>query len=200
MTHCYLENKYGADTLKKGMQKDRLTTISYEKKRGTPVVDTTVNIDYMQLLNPNSYEKGGWVLHMLRRRLGDDLFWKGISTYYTAYRNKNASSEDFEKIIETVSGQDLHTFFQQWLYTPGHPNIRITWKYDPDKKMLVIDFTQTQEQIFEFPLDYSTDGTLQHIDIHDKTTHIELPLPEPPKRLTPDPNVNVLATFEITKS
>ena len=83
MTHCYLENKYGADTLKKGMQKDRSTLIAYEKVRLTSVVDTTVGRDYMQLLNPNSYEKGGWVLHMLRRRLGDDLFWKGISTYYT---------------------------------------------------------------------------------------------------------------------
>jgi aminopeptidase N len=199
MTHCYLENKYGADTLKKGMQKDRSTLIAYEKKRGTPVVDTTIGKDYMQLLNPNSYEKGGWVLHMLRRRLGDSLFWKGISTYYMTYRDKNASSEDFEKIIETVSGQDLHHFFQQWLYTPGHPHVRISWKYDEDKKMLLIDFTQTQEQPFEFSLEYSTDAALHHIDIRDKTTHVELPLPEKPTRFTPDPNVNVLASFEVTK-
>lgn len=199
MTHCYLENKYGEDTLKKGMQKDRATLIAYEKKRMTPVVDTAIKEDYMQLLNPNSYEKGGWVLHMLRRRIGDSLFWKGISTYYNTYRNKNASSEDFEKIIETVGGQDLHTFFHQWLYTAGHPNIHISWKYDPDKKMLLIDLTQTQEQPFEFPLDYSTDGTLHHINIRDKTTHVELPLAEKPTHFTSDPNVDLLATFEVTK-
>jgi aminopeptidase N len=199
MTHCYLENKYGPDTLKKGMAKDRLTTIANEKKRQTPVIDTTTNGDYMALLNPNSYEKGGWVLHMLRRRIGDSLFWKGISTYYTTYRNKNASSEDFEKVIESVSGQDLHTFFHQWLYTLGHPHIRIDWKYDPDKKAAIIDFTQTQDQLFDFPLEYSADGNLYHVDIHDKNTHVELPLPERLTKLTPDPNCNLLASFEVVK-
>jgi aminopeptidase N len=137
---------------------------------------------------------------MLRRRLGDSLFWKGISTYYMTYRNKNASSEDFEKTIETVSGQDLQVFFHQWLYTPGHPNIRISWKYDPDKKTLLIDFTQTQDQLFDFPLEYSVDGSLYHIDIHDKTSHAEIPLPEQPKHVTADPSVNLLASFEVIKS
>ena len=65
--------------------------------------------------------------------------------------------------------------------------------------MLLIDFTQTQERAFEFSLDYSTDGTLHHIDIHYKTTHVELPLPEKPTLFTPDPNVNILASFEVTK-
>jgi aminopeptidase N len=200
LTHCYLENKYGPDTLKKGMAKDRSVTFAEEKKRLTPIVDTAFHGDYMDLLNPNSYQKGGWVLHMLRRRLGDSLFWKGISTYYSSYRNRNASSEDFEKIIETVSGQDLQTFFHQWLYTPGHPNIRISWKYDPGKKAAVIDFIQTKDRAFDFTLEYAIDGNLYHIDIHDKNTHIDLPLPEPPKHLTPDPNVNLLASFEVSKA
>ena len=198
MTHCYLENKYGPDTLKKGMARDRLITIAEEKKRMTPIVDSTDPPD--TLLNPNSYEKGSWVLHMLRRRIGDSLFWKGISTYYTTYKNKNANSEDFEETIGTVCGRDLHTFFDQWLYTPGHPNIHISWKYDPDKKAAIIDFTQTRDQLFDFSLEYSVDGSPHLIDIHDKTTHVEIPLPEPPKHLTPDPNVNLLASFEVVKA
>jgi len=196
MTHCYLENKYGVDTLRKGMKADRAKVIAFEKRRLTPVVDSSIKDDYMELLNPNSYEKGGWVLHMLRRRIGDDLFWKGISTYYKTYRDKNASSADFEKVIETVTGQDLRTFFGQWLFTPGHPHIHIDWKYDSDKKALIIDVTQTQEHLFDFPLEYATDGVLHSVDIHDKTTHVELPLPEKPAHLVPDPNVNLLASFE----
>lgn len=200
LTQCYLENKYGPDTLKKGMAKDRSVTIAEEKKRMTPVVDTAFHGDYMDLLNANSYQKGGWVLHMLRRRLGDTLFWKGISTYYRTWRNKNASTEDFEKTIEEVSGQNLDTFFHQWLYIAGHPHVRINWKYDSDKKAAIIDFTQTQDRLFDFPLEYAIDGNVYHIDIRDKTTHIELPLPELPKHLTPDPNVNLLASFEIVKA
>jgi aminopeptidase N len=198
MTICYLENKYGVDTLKKKLKADRQLVIGFEKKRLTPIVDTTVKEDYMELLNPNSYQKGGWVLHMLRRSLGDEAFWKGISTYYATYRNKNASSADFEKVMEAVSGKDLGDFFHQWLYTPGHPHLGIAWEYDPDKKAVIIDFIQQGDQLFNFPLEYTLDGSPQHIDIHDKTTHVEILFPEKPATLVADPDANVLADFEIT--
>jgi aminopeptidase N len=197
MTLCYLENKYGADTLKKSLQADRKKVITYEKQRLTAVVDTTIKNDYMQLLNPNSYEKGGWVLHMLRRSIGDEAFWKGISTYYNTYRNKNASTADFEDVMESVSGKSLKPFFHQWLDQPGHPHLTIVWKYDPDKKVVVIDCTQTGPQPYAFPLELTIDDTPQHIDIHDKITHLEIPAAEKPKTLIPDPNTNLLADFEI---
>jgi aminopeptidase N len=197
MTLCYLENKYGPDTLKKGLQKDRATVINFEKVSLTPVIDTSIKTDYMRLLNPNSYQKGSWVLHMLRRGLGDTLFWKGISAYYAAYRNKNASSADFEKVMESVSGRDLHTFFHQWLDVPGHPHLTITWKFDADKKALLIDITQKGPILFQFPFEYSTDGVLHHADIRNASTHLEVPFPEKPVALTPDPNTNLLADFEV---
>jgi aminopeptidase N len=197
MTHLYLENKYGPDTLKQGMRKDRGTLIAFEKTRKAPVIDTTIHGDYMQLLNPNNYEKGGWVLHMLRRKLGDSLFWKGIAGYYAAYRNKNAGSDDFEKIMEGVSGQDLRSFFHQWLFVAGHPNLRIGWQYDLDKKELVIDFIQTQAQLFEFSLEYTVGGALHRIDLRDTKTQVRLPFPEKPGDLVPDPNINALASFEL---
>lgn len=232
MTLCYLENKYGADTLRTSLRKDRAKVLAFEKRRFTPIVDTSVNGDYMQLLNPNSYEKGGWLLHMLRRTLGDSTFWKGISTYYTAYRNKNASSADFEKVMESVSGRDLSVFFHQWLYIPGHPHVTVSWKYDPDKKTVGIDFTQHDlapsaahptaasatvpgasantslttsssmapaDPLFSFPLEYSIDGALHHVDIHDRITHVVLPLPQLPTTLIPDPNANLLADFEVIR-
>ncbi|HWB92906.1 MAG TPA: M1 family aminopeptidase [Puia sp.] len=206
MTLCYLENKYGPDTLRKSLARDRKKVIAFEKTRLTPVIDTSVKQDYMQLLNPNSYEKGGWVLHMLRRRIGDTLFWKGISTYYTTYRNKNASSADFEKIMDKVSGQNLDGFFHQWLDQPGHPHVTIACKYDPDKKTLSIDFTQHAtatastpgDRLFEFPLEYSIDGNLHTVDIKGEHTHVDLPFPEKPVAITPDPNVNLLADFDLT--
>jgi aminopeptidase N len=197
MTLCYLENKYGPDTLKQSLIADRKKVLAFEKRRLTPIVDTSVKTDYMQLLNPNSYEKGGWVLHMLRRAIGDPAFWKGISTYYKTYRNKNASSADLEKTMDSVSGKDLHDFFHQWLNTPGHPHLIISWKYDPDKKAVLIDFTQTNTHLFHFPLDFSLDGVTQHVDILHKTTLLEIPLVVKPTSLIPDPDANLLADFEV---
>ncbi|HEV9036468.1 MAG TPA: M1 family metallopeptidase [Puia sp.] len=222
MTLCYLENKYGPDTLRTSLRKDRAKVIAFEKRRFTPVVDTGVHSDYMQLLNPNSYEKGGWALHMLRRTLGDATFWKGISAYYSAYRNKNASSANLERIMDSVSNKDLREFFHEWLDIPGHPHVTISWKYDPDKRSLAIDFTQhdhdpksagaaqstnaatanpipSADPLFIFPLEYSVDGTLHHVDIHDRLTHVDIPLPQKPSNITPDPNTNLLADFEVTE-
>jgi aminopeptidase N len=199
MTLCYLENKYGGDTLKKSLAKDRRKVIAFEKKRYTPVIDTSVRSDYMQLLNPNSYEKGGWVLHMLRRSIGDSLFWKGISAYYRDYRNRNASTDDFEKVMDSASGRDLHAFFHQWLEQPGHPHLTISWKYDPDKKTALIDITQNSG-LFTFPLEYAIDGTRYHTEIQNPHTRIMLPVPAKPTTFIPDPDVDLLADFTIIHS
>ena len=90
----------------------------------------------MELLNANSYQKGGWVLHMLRRQLGDSVFHESIRTYYATYAGKNADTRDLQKIFEKVSGKNLSTFFQQWLYTPGIPKLDISWKYLTKEKKL----------------------------------------------------------------
>lgn len=198
MMHCYLESKYGPDTLQKGMARDLTKLLAFEKKRMTAIVDTTAKGEYMQLLNPNSYEKGGWVLHMLRRKLGDSLFWKGIAAYYAAYRDKNASSEDFEKVMEGVSGRDLHVFFHQWLYQTGHPQVNITWKYDAARKEVVIDFMQKAGTTFAFPLEYAIDGVYHTVELHEGSTRVQLPVAGKPASFVPDPHGNVLASFEIS--
>ncbi|HEY4209800.1 MAG TPA: M1 family metallopeptidase [Puia sp.] len=195
MTHCYLESRYGADTLKRGMEKDKAAVFAFEKKRLTPVVDSTVKDDYMTLLNPNSYQKGSWVLHMLRRTLGDNRFWAVLYTYYHTYRNGNASTEDFEKIAEEVSGMDLHTFFHQWLYTPGHPSVRLEWHYDDANNALFITTTQLQSTPFEFHLKLSIDGQPYTVLLTAKTNSFRIPLIAEPVTIIPDPDEDVMAEF-----
>jgi len=202
MTHCYLENKYGIDTLKKGLASDRSKLIAYEKRRNTPVVDTAVKSDYMQLLNPNSYEKGGWVLHMLRRKLGDERFWKGIDDYFASYKNRNASTEDLQHVMEAAGGQPLDTFFHQWLYTPGHPSLSVSWKFEAATTgsggTLVMEIRQRQNTLFEFPLEFSVDGSLHTVPLKDRTTSVSIPVDARPSALVMDPNVNALADFEVS--
>lgn len=201
MTHLYLENKYGTDTLKKGMEKDRTNVIAFEKQRVSPVVDTTIKSDYMQLLNPNSYEKGGWVLHMLRRKLGDSLFWKGIDDYFATYKNRNANTGDFERVMEAAGGQPLDTFFRQWLYTSGHPSLVAVWKYDSgnDKGgMLTLQIGQKQSRLYEFPLEYSLDGTPHTVLVKDRTTTVRIPVTARPSVVRMDPDINLLADFVVS--
>jgi aminopeptidase N len=60
-----------------------------------------------------TYQKGSWTLHMLRGILGDELFWKGIRSYYARYFNGNATTADFIRVMEETSGRDLKQFFDQ---------------------------------------------------------------------------------------
>jgi len=197
MTNLYLENKYGTDTLKKRLLADRKKVLEFEKKRLTPVVDSAVKSDYMQLLNANSYEKGSWVLHMLRRKLGDDLFWKGIQNYYTKYRGGNANTDDLRREMEQVSGQDLTPFFNQWLRKAGHPDLNVGWHYDADKGSVSISVEQKQDNLYEFPLDVAINGEIFHIQVKDKTTLAQFSVKTKPDAIVVDPNVNVLASFNI---
>ncbi|MDF2431901.1 MAG: aminopeptidase [Mucilaginibacter sp.] len=198
MTNLYLENKYGADTLKKRLSADRTTVFRFEKKRLTPVVDTAVKDNYMQLLNANSYQKGGWILHMLRRMLGDDIFWKGIRNYYAKYNGSNANTDDLRKVMEKTSGQDLKQFFNQWLYTAGHPQLNIRWKYNADSKVIELNIDQQQNVLYEFPLQVAIDSKLFTIGIKDKNTLVQLPVTGKPTDIKIDPDVNLLAGYEVT--
>ncbi len=196
MTHLYHENRYGRDSLDKRMAIDRKTVIEFSKKRKTPVVDTAFGNNMKQLLNANSYQKGGWVLHMLRRELGDTIFWAAIRNYYAEYAGKNASTEDLQKIFEKESGQDLGTFFRQWLYTPGQPQLSIEWKYNTAKKEVSVTVTQQQASLFEFPLQFAT-GTAEYkqiatIHIKNRVTQFQFHSSEKLAALHVDPDMNLL--------
>ena len=196
MAWVYLESKYGSDTLRKGMAADRWEIIAFGRTRNTPVVDTTVKDHYMQLLNVNSYQKGSWVLHMLRRRLSDVIFWKGIRQYFATYSGKNANTDNFREVMEQVSGQDLKGFFKQWLQTAGVPvlNIRVEPVAAKDSQLVTIE--QQQEPLFDFWLEYNTRNNkkVSGVDVKGKTTTLGL---HNGAILKVDPNVNILAEIRL---
>ena len=94
-----------------------------------PVIDMA-QTDYMALLNANSYDKGGFVLSMLHRELGDSAFFRGIRSYYDAHRHGNAVSDDLRAALERSSGRSLAQFFDQWLRRPGYAEPSLGWAYD----------------------------------------------------------------------
>ena len=119
---------------------------TYEKKRNAPIHDTETQ-DLMKLLNENNYEKGAWVLHMLRGRLGDEAFFKGLRDYYNAHREKNATTEDLRDALEKASGKNLHEFFARWVYGSGHPVYEfhyVSAEYSGAGELLIITLNQTQ--------------------------------------------------------
>jgi hypothetical protein len=98
-TIIYFANKYGRDTAINMLKGDRRQIIAFAKTSNRAIVDTEER-DYMKLLNTNSYQKGGWVLHMLKRELGDSVFWRSIRKYYATYAGSSAGTEELQKVFE----------------------------------------------------------------------------------------------------
>ena len=73
------------------------------------------------------YDKGGWVLHMLRRVMGDGPFFEALRAYRSAHAYGNATTEDLRAACEQVYGSSLDWFFQQWVYTPKRPVYEVSF-------------------------------------------------------------------------
>jgi aminopeptidase N len=104
------------------------------------VIDS-IETDPNRLLNENSYQKGGLVLHMLRLEVGDSAFYAGLRRYYLAHRHGTALTQDLQRAIEEASGRDLGWFFDQWLRQPGWAELRTSWAIDgaSGRAMLLVD-------------------------------------------------------------
>ncbi len=92
-----------------------------------------------------AYPRGAAVLHMLRKHLGDELFWKSLNNYLTSNLNQPVSTEDLRIAIEETSGQSMDWFFDQWLYRMGHPIFEVTQSYDDAAKKLTLNVKQNQK-------------------------------------------------------
>lgn len=140
-TQVYMEATYGPDSLKAGMKQMLPRIESYHFRNSqSPIVDTTI-VELKKLLSANTYQKAAWVLHMLRRKVGDEAFFEGVRNYYATYRLSNALTGDFQRAMEEASGQSLQSFFEQWLYRPIFPVLDIKWSHDAKAKSFTVRIT-----------------------------------------------------------
>ena len=194
LTDVYFEKTKNDSIFRNRLKTQRTKILNFYKKQQTPVIEKQPK-NLMSLLNANSYEKGAWFLHMLRHKIGDSIFWKGIRTYYDSFKNKNATTNDFKSVMEALSGKNLTTFFNQWLKTPRQPEIKTEWIYFKNKVRLMI--TQTQQTPFQFPLDVALiykDGSseIKTLQITDKATPFVLNASKEVKNIVLDPNTWLL--------
>jgi aminopeptidase N len=201
LTGLYLEHARGRAALTNYMRQARKRVVKFhEENPDEPLVDTTFS-DPTELLNTNPYQKGAWVLHMLRREVGTDTFWEGMRAYYDRYRNQNASTSDFRAVMEEVAGQDLKQFFEQWTRRPGHPVIEGTWRYDEAAGTCVVTLRQTQtEPPFEVPVEVALEGAQTRTTtllMRDRDEQSRVDCAQAPSSVTLDPTTELLAEFSM---
>jgi len=97
-------------------------------------------------LNANNYQKGSWVLHMLRSELGDSSFFAGIREYYRVFRDSTVLTSDLAEIMSRQAGRPMEWFFEQWLLQPGYPQLEVVWSYAESTQSLDVIVRQVQKQ------------------------------------------------------
>ena len=153
----------------------------------------------------NTYQKGAWVLHMLRGLMGDESFWAGIREYYRRFRDTNASTQDFRHVMEEFYGEDLSWFFHQWLYQGGKLEYRGRWSYDGEQKQLELELDQVQTDgtTFRMPVEIGIYGAgepqIERLQVDERKTRFTIALEEPPTTVVLDPNSWVLMESELAR-
>ena len=109
--------------------------------------------DREQMFDAVSYQKGGRILHMLRKHIGDSAFFKGLNLYLTSNKFKAAEAHHLRLAFEEVSGMDLTWYFNQWYFGNGHPKLDIQYKYNEatQKATVIVKQTQTTGKVFRIP-------------------------------------------------
>jgi aminopeptidase N len=142
------------------------------------------------------YNKGAWVVHMLRHIMGEEAFFQLLRSWAAAYGYANASTAQFTALAASVHGSDLAWFFAPWLYDEGRPQYRYRWSWQPAdieyEVFLQIEQIQTHGPIFRMPIDIglqlaSGDTLMTTVVDSLPVQEVTIPVSEPPLALYLDP-------------
>ena len=201
----WTEHAHGDSAFRRDMQNIRAEVLADTRAVPSHAVIDTAEHDLLALLNVNSYQKGGFVLHMMRRLVGDSAFFAALRTYYSTFRDGTALSDDLRLAMEQASGQKLDWFFRQWLERPGFPELDVTWSSDSSSHQVMLDIVQASRfGAFRFPLTVevqSADGAVKRATVlvpAEPRAHLALPVAvAAPRMLKADPDVELLARIAV---
>ncbi len=138
----YTQRSRGDSAFHAEMRRIREQILAAPVVADRPVVDSVGGENPVTLLNTNSYQKGGFVLHMLRAKLGDAVFFGALRDYQRENRYGTATTDMVRRAFERRAGTSLAPFFAQWLHRPGYADLQITWTWRAESSSLVLVVAQ----------------------------------------------------------
>jgi len=151
------------------------------------------------------YGKGSWIMHMLRRRLGDDKFWAMLAELRKRYQWKSITTDGFRQLAAEFlpaksSDPKLETFFDQWVYGTGIPQLKMTWGLKGKAPALRVVGTVKQSEIgddFSVPVPVEIQfakgkSVVQVVRTADEPVTFNVAVRQPPSKVVLDPGQSVL--------
>ena len=137
----YREHHLGRDEYELALRDDLGAYLSEADSRYQRPV---VCLDYqapVEVFDRHLYQKGALLLHVLRRSLGEEPFWRGVRCYLERHAGGEVETRDLQRALEAASGHSLEQFFEHGLYRAGHPKVEIGVEHDG--KLLLVTVKQT---------------------------------------------------------
>ena len=207
-TLLFREHAYGRDDFVAGLeQAAERVRAWYAENPDYRIVHDGLE-DMARVTSVATYQKGAWVLHMLRNRLGDEAFQRGIRTYYARHLNGTASTDDFMRAMEEASGDDLQAFFDQWLRHGGNPVFDGSWTYDPGAGTVRVELRQVQQTgPFRMPLEIGVymgrdpvPATVVGVEVDSASHSFVIPVDAEPSGVRLDPGTRALFAAEFGRA
>ena len=202
----WAESHYGKDTADYERWQGARQWFAYRSLFDKPIV--RYDFDESEEFDGNAYGKGGWVLYMLRRQLGDQAFYAGLKHYLEVNRGKNVVTADLTKAIEEATHTNVDRFFQQWVYGAGAPKFEVSYAYDETKKQVAMTVKQTQKRegrvgLFDVPVDVeittASGPRLYPIHVTQESEVFSFPADSAPLLVLFDKGTQILRSMEFKK-
>ena len=152
------------------------------------------------------YQKGGLVLNLLRHELGETDFWAGVKNYLQAHRGGVVETVDFQRALEQASSRNLQSFFDQWIFKGGYPELKVSFEWDDKNKSAQLKVAQSQAiddltPLFNLQTQaefFFADGTSlkQTIHLKQKEQNFVFTLKEKPSYVRIDAGGHTIKTLE----
>jgi len=205
--YLWIEHKYGSEAADMHALNDILAYFAKEKNASLDVI----RFDYAdreQMFDEVSYQKGGRILHMLRKTVGDEAFFAALQLYLNEHAYQSVEVHDLRLAFEKVTGQDLNWFFNQWFLAKGNPALQITTHYDDSTKEAVVQLAQQQDlaenPLYRLPMaiDIYVKGTVARkaITLTKEQEEFRFPVTARPELINVDADKYILARKEENKT
>lgn len=201
--HLYDGHKQGHDFLLYGLFTSARGIVNRTDAR--PIVERKYNHP-MEMFSYLAYQKGAWVLHMLRSQLGTDLYRRCIKTWLERHAYGSVVTEDLNRVIEELSGRSYDQFFDQWVFHGGVPDLEVAYAWDARTKLARVSLKQNQRLgegvlLFNFPLTVrfkTKSGNADHtLTVKQKSEDFYFALAEAPVVVRIDPEYTLLARVKF---
>jgi len=202
-SHLYEEHKHGKDAMLYALYNDFRGLVKNGETR--PIVYVNYK-DAIDQFDGRAYAKGGWVLHMIRTQLGEDLYRRAIGEYLKRHGLRSVATSNLQSALEDVTGASWQQFFDQWVYHAGVPQLKVTQDWDAKTGLARVSVDQTQPVndkvlLFRLPVKLrfrTAKGIIERrVEISGKHHDFFVPLPAKPERVRFDADFGVLADIQF---